>query len=209
MALTSDTRTYQKFTKYLGGFMQFILLTGHRKSGTTLLHKLFDGHPQINIYPVDLSLLYAFFPCWTKSENDGHLLKERISLIIRKSSDAIEGKPISRKVKEFRSNEFLDLLWKRNKPDRLVRPASIMAAVAESYCEYADLDPAQPFLFKETSQLVNFQGMIDDGLDVKMIQIIRDPRDNYAAIKAGVANYYSKMGEDESESLASTTAVIE
>ena len=33
--------------------MQFKILTGHRKSGTTLLHKLFDGHPDLNVYPVD------------------------------------------------------------------------------------------------------------------------------------------------------------
>ncbi len=36
-----------------------------------------------------------------------------------------------------------------------------------------------------------------------MLQIIRDPRDNYSAIKAGVSHYYKKFGEDEMESLAS------
>ena len=40
----------------------FIFLTGHRKSGTTLLKSLIDGHPDINVYPTDLTLLYAYFP---------------------------------------------------------------------------------------------------------------------------------------------------
>ena len=33
--------------------------------------------------------------------------------------------------------------------------------------------------------------------NLKMLQIIRDPRDNYAAIKAGVSSYYKKIGENE------------
>jgi len=38
---------------------------------------------------------------------------------------------------------------------------------------------------------------------MRVIQIIRDPRDNYAAIKTGVAKYYADMGEGDKESLAS------
>ena len=36
-----------------------------------------------------------------------------------------------------------------------------------------------------------------------MIQLMRDPRDNFAAIKAGVNSYYSRMGETNRKSLAS------
>ena len=36
-----------------------------------------------------------------------------------------------------------------------------------------------------------------------MISLIRDPRDNYAAINAGVDKYYSKMGENAFKSLSS------
>ena len=39
---------------------KIILLTGHRKSGTSMLHRLFDGHPTVNNYPVDISL-YGLF----------------------------------------------------------------------------------------------------------------------------------------------------
>ena len=37
----------------------------------------------------------------------------------------------------------------------------------------------------------------------RFIQIIRDPRDNFALIKSGVGKYYSKLGEDEKHSLSS------
>jgi hypothetical protein len=179
------------------------MLTGHRKSGTTLLHKLFDGHPYLNVYPVDLCLLYAFYPYWTTPEFGPLERKERLSLVIKKSTSPFYGKKISESIKKFDCEEFLNLFWEKNNPEVLTRPSCIVQAVGESYCEYAGLDKSLPFLFKETSQTVNLQGMLDDGMDVTAAQIIRDPRDNYAAIKAGVSHYYEKMGEGEKESLAS------
>jgi len=183
--------------------MKYILLTGHRKSGTTLLHKLFDSHPQLNVYPVDICLLYAFYPCQVKVEEDYEKRKERFSLVVRKSTRSMQGKMVSSNLKQFDVDNFLNLFWEKNVPEELERPSAIIEAMAECYCEYAELDTSLPFLFKETSQTVNFQNMIDEGLDVHLVQIIRDPRDNYAAIKEGVDHHYSKMGENEIESLAS------
>ena len=37
----------------------------------------------------------------------------------------------------------------------------------------------------------------------RFIQIIRNPRDNFASINSGVGKYYSKLGEDEKHSLSS------
>ena len=54
---------------------ELFILTGHRKSGTSMFHRLFDGHPDINLYPVDLSILYAYFPCFTSD------LKDRKSVV--------------------------------------------------------------------------------------------------------------------------------
>ena len=44
------------------GDLPLAFVCGHRKSGTTLLANLLDGHPQLAVYPVDLVLLYAYFP---------------------------------------------------------------------------------------------------------------------------------------------------
>ena len=183
--------------------MKFIALTGHRKSGTTLLHKLFDGHPDLNIYPVDISLLYAFYPCWTNKESTDAEIKNRISLVVTKSTSAIAGKRISDQVDKFNPEEFTEVLWDMRSNHGLDSPSAIVKSIASAYCKYAQLDDKKPFLFKETSQVVNLQNFLDDGLDLKMLQVIRDPRDNYAAIKDGVANYYGKMGDNELESLAS------
>ena len=54
-----------------------IFLTGHRKSGTTLLHSLFDDHPDIDVYPTDFTFFYSYFPYFTEN------LKSKKKLIRR------------------------------------------------------------------------------------------------------------------------------
>lgn len=183
--------------------MKYIMITGHRKSGTTLLHKLFDNHPSLNVYPVDLSLLYAFYPCWSSVDNHVEEKKARFSLVLLKSISHFDGIQVSKTESSFDAQKFVDFFWSEYEIEALHKPSSIIASVAEAYCKYTNLDQSLPFVFKETSQAINFRGLIDDGLEIQCVQIIRDPRDNYAAIKAGVRAHYSKMNEDENESLAS------
>jgi hypothetical protein len=183
--------------------MKYIILTGHRKSGTTLLHRLFDNHPELNIYPTDISLLYAYYPYWTNKNLSASELKDRFSIVIQKSMSVFAEKIILKNGNKFDPNIFLKIIWKNYKPTDLVKPDIIIDAVSNSYCEYLELDKSLPFVFKETSQIINLKQISSNNPDVKMLQIIRDPRDNYAAIKVGVSNYYKKFGEDEMESLAS------
>jgi len=49
--------------------MKIFFITGHRKSGTSLLNKLFDNHEELNVYPTDISILYAFFPQFSERYN--------------------------------------------------------------------------------------------------------------------------------------------
>ena len=58
-------------------------------------------------------------------------------------------------------------------------------------------------MFKETSQSIYFKELKTYFKNLKMISLIRDPRDNYAALKAGVDKYYSKIGENDKKTLAS------
>ncbi len=183
--------------------MKYIILTGHRKSGTTLLHRLFDNHPGLNIYPVDISLLYAYYPCWTNKKLSAGQLKDRFSLVVKKSTSEFVGQKILKDGSKFDSNVFLEIIWKNYNPSDLIQPHLIIDAISNSYCEYLRLDKSLPFLFKETSQIINLKRILEKNTDVKMLQIIRDPRDNYSAIKDGVSNYYKDMGEDEMKSLAS------
>ena len=182
--------------------MKYILLTGHRKSGTTLLHKLFDAHPQLNIYPVDISLLYAFLPCQEPHLTDKQV-KDRVNLVIKKSTLKIEGKRVSDFCRNFSADEFASCVWEHSDASGFREPHVVISTIATAWSQYTGADREKPFLFKETSQSIHAHQLLRDELPIKVVQIMRDPRDNYSAIKAGVAKYYSQMGEDEKESLAS------
>ena len=179
------------------------MLTGHRKSGTTLLHSLFDGHSDVNVYPVDLSLLYAYYPRWTSRNYTTNQKKERIRLVITKSTSRIHGKKLSSGCISFDPDILSKLLLNQYCIEELTTPAHLIKAFSESYCLYAGLDTSLPFLFKETSQAVNLLPMLEQGLHISTIQIIRDPRDNYSAIKAGIDQYYALLGEGHLHSLCS------
>jgi hypothetical protein len=182
---------------------EYILLTGHRKSGTTLLHRLFDAHPQLNIYPVDISLLYAFLPCQEPHLTD-EKVKERVNRVIKKSTLKIEGKRVSDFCNKFSAEEFASCVWEHSDASVFRKPHIVISAIAAAWSHYTGADQEKPFLFKETSQSIHAYRLLRNELRIKIIQIIRDPRDNYSAIKAGVGKYYSQMGEDEKESLASS-----
>src|SRR6056300_942169 len=62
-----------------------IFLTGHRKSGTTLLLRLFDNHPDIDVYPTDLTLFYQYFPYYTSNYNNKQFLIKKVISIIDKT----------------------------------------------------------------------------------------------------------------------------
>ncbi|MDB4654896.1 sulfotransferase [bacterium] len=179
----------------------YILITGHRKSGTTLLHKLFDGHPELNTYPVDISLLYGFLASRSKYTNEQDI-KNRINHVIKKSTISLREKILLGIGREFNSEEFCECFWESTSPGNLTDAFSIIEAISSSWCRYSQSDPKKPFLLKETSQSIFAYRLIANSIPLKIIQIIRDPRDNYAAIKAG-SSYYYTMGEGQNEALAS------
>ena len=182
--------------------MEKIFLTGHRKSGTTLLHALFDSHPEMNIYPIDICLLYAFLPCQIKMISKKNF-RLRIEHVIKKSTEAIEGKKITHSNACFNCDNFLKYIWEKKNIDDFLTPGSILKTISEVWCSYFELNTQLPFVFKETSQSINALEIITECPDIKFIQILRDPRDNYAALKSGVPKYYCRIGENEMETLAS------
>ncbi|MDG1157467.1 MAG: sulfotransferase [Litorivicinaceae bacterium] len=181
--------------------MNLIFITGHRKSGTTLLHNLFDGHPSLNNYPVDLSLLYAFFPCCVNA--DPSINKKRVSDVIRLSTHGLNGQYLYNTGTQFDSDDFLEIFWKNAGCLVFNNPIVLIKTLIESWIEYGHLDPELPCVVKETSQSINIYRYEEFGLYCKFIHLVRDPRDNYSAIFDGIDSYYMKLGEDGKKSLAS------
>jgi len=181
----------------------YVFLTGHRKSGTTMLRGLFDGHKSATTYPSDVGLLYAYFPAFTldgaRSDDE---LRERIPVVLKKSLAPVHGTEHADEI--FDTDEFIKLFWAEFGNGDLRSRGDIVDALGKAWCRYSKLDPGKTtVVLKETSQSVFFDELKADFPSLKMIHLVRDPRDNYAALKVGVARYYSKLGENELETLAS------
>lgn len=182
---------------------KFILITGHRKSGTSVFHKLFDGHPELNVYPVDISLLYAYLP-QIRRYNTDRCRTRRFYLVLEKSLRELDGQYLLHTRKKFKVAEFLELV-KINSTEGVPKTLkAIITLLSNTWIEYGGLNPDLPFLFKETSQIFRFKELEEAfGSNFTVVNLVRDPRDNFAAIAAGSESYYSKFGETRLNSLAS------
>jgi len=182
--------------------MELIILTGHRKSGTTMLHSLFDQHEGINLYPVDISILYAYFPVFTNNKNLSiDQLKSRLNHVIQNS--------LKRNISNYHQieeliNKYLLQLNKVINHIDLRSRADVIKGIHEAWISSQfDVDRTLPFVIKETSQSIHFEYYRNRFPDLKMVCLIRDPRDNYASIKSGIDSYYSNFGEDINTTLSS------
>lgn len=179
-----------------------IFLTGHRKSGTTMLHKMFDGHTSAAVYPTDLALFYAYFPHFTKKYSED--IKELKKRITRLLTVTLSGDEISKFVSPEQVDKLIFEFFSRCKDkEHLVSRGCVLEALTLSWAKIFAPDRKRNIVVKETSQAVFFTSYLESCLDLKMINLIRDPRDNWAAIRSGVGEYYSSFGEGHYESLAS------
>ena len=182
--------------------MQLIIFTGHRKSGTTLLQSLFDDHKGINLYPADLSILYAYFPKFTSDLNfTKQQLKDRLNYVLTQS--LIRNIGNSSKSKKLIEGFISELNKSIPKFDLRSRKDVIDGIFEAWLSSQVNIKKKLPFVFKETSQSIHFNYFKNTFPNLKMLCLIRDPRDNYASIKSGIKSYYSFLGENNNTALSS------
>ena len=174
-----------------------VFVCGHRKSGTTMLANLLDGHPKLATYPIDLALLYAYFPEFMRAHRDPRELRARLATVLfadlrkRVEPHLLD---VDRLEREF----FEDL-----PDDALQRPDVLISRLMAAFRRVRKSDGEQWGVFKETSVEIYAQEILDWFPDARFIHLLRDPRDNFAALAAGVDGYYSRLGENHNRTLAS------
>lgn len=183
--------------------LPLVFVCGHRKSGTTLLANLLDGHRKLAVYPIDLALLYAYFPEFIRVHHDPGELRARLALVLfadlRRRVDArlLDVDTLER--------EFFDGL----PDDVLGRPDVLIARLMTAFHKVSGGEAKRWGVFKETSIEIYAREILGWFPDARFIHLVRDPRDNFAALATGVDNYYSRLGEDHNRTLASLLNRIE
>jgi hypothetical protein len=180
-----------------------LLIGGHRKSGTTLLHSLFDGHSSLYAPPHDLNILYAYYPEWTKEKYSKNERKGRLERVIlddwlnfyKEVTSESELQAISKKMR----SHFYDTIDNYDLGDINSVLQFAVSLVKKIAPEEADI-----LVVKETSSEMYATQFLSDQLIWKFLHLFRDPRDNYAALQAGQVKYYSKLGDEELDTISST-----
>jgi sulfotransferase family protein len=183
---------------------RFVFAGGHRKSGTTMFLNLFDGHPDCCVFPTDISVLYGYFPVYTAGDFSTEQRLERLDRVIfgvtleglRDKHALGERLPVERVREHFFAN--LD-------HDKLDQIDVIIRQIIASFREAIGLpvEKAPIVVIKETSLEIYAQMLSAMFPGAQFIQVLRDPRDNYAALHAGVEKHYRLFGESERHILAS------
>jgi hypothetical protein len=191
--------------------MKILFLTGHRKSGTSMFSSLFDGHKDFCVYPTDLSILYAYYPYFIKNKHSYSRKKKRLLKVLKKSLSKIPQKNKLNKLSKKNLNQKLDIKKMINNIEKnltkknICSPKLLIKLIIESFVKFSlyKNKKFKYFVFKETS-IDMFAFEIKKWFkNVKFIQIVRDPRDNFASLKSGLKKKYSNFDDDKDSLLAS------
>ena len=170
-----------------------VFVGGHRKCGTTMLLNLFDGHPDLCVFPVDLKVLYAYFPDYDSREVDLGRRKDRLDTVVFNHWESLPELAGKIDAKAFRA------IFLRRMGSSSYNIQEIVRELLLAYRELigAAYQPGQATVVKETSIEIYANHVFEWFPNAKLIHLIRDPRDTYSALKSGIESYYSRLGDDE------------
>lgn len=179
--------------------LPIVFLCGHRKGGTTMFANLFDGHPQLSVYPADVNLLYAYFPKYNDPAASRADLLARIRRVVFEDHSPL---PQLADV-DFAKLEENFMRHVEGKPLHDMR--IVIPALLKAYSELDASPPAKKYLVaKETCIEVYANEIASWFPSCRFIHLVRDPRDNFAAIKSGIKKKYAGYGDTEMSLLFST-----
>ena len=172
--------------------MNILFLTGHRRSGTTLLGSLLDDVDSLCVFPGDITLLYAYYPNYN---NKNYSFKFKIKKI-----EKIMNTVLKEREQKTQANLHLKIFVKsfilKIKKENIDNIEKILKILVNSYVEFYktkyDKKKIKYFVFKETSCSHLIFKLKKIFKELKVIHILRDPRGIYASLISGIGNYYKK-----------------
>lgn len=163
-----------------------IFVCGHRKSGTSLLINLLDGHPNLSVLPFDLTIFYGYFP------NEQRFKKNEI-------------KPRLKKVifdnwqNHMYGSNNIDLVKMQNLffnyCENNYKIENVYSALLNSFEEVTFQTEKKFRITKETSLEIHANDIENMFPGSKFIHVVRNPLDNFASINSGLKSYYKNFND--------------
>ncbi len=183
--------------------LPMVFIGGHRKCGTTLFLSLFDSHPQLCVYPIDALTLYAYFPVFTDGEyTKAERLARLEQVVCRYNRQLWEERGWADR---FDWGAMWPAFRSRLGACALGDIGDVLSAQLAAFRETspADCGNARAMVVKETSIEIYANYLLNRFEGSRFLQLLRDPRDNYASLKSGLAARYGSFGDDEKSILMS------
>tara|TARA_B100000989_G_C19531736_1_gene470390 strand:+ start:2773 stop:3732 length:960 start_codon:yes stop_codon:yes gene_type:complete len=172
--------------------MKLIFITGHRRSGSTLLGSLLDDVKGLCVYPGDISILYAYYPHFNNNNYSFTFKIKKIEKIIKKTLNERE-KTVKKKINfENFIKSFISKINNKN-IDNIEKILKILiSSYLKFYCKKFKKKDIKYFVFKETSCSHLVLKINRYFKDIKFLFILRDPRAIYSSLKSGLNKYYKE-----------------
>lgn len=170
-----------------------------------MFQQLFDGHPDLMVYPTDLAILYAYFPEYTEHAYTRNERKDRLRTVVFRDWEQ------KRSTDGWRSNLPLEA-YERRFFDRLEQNETNLAVIEDVLEQlvlaYRDTcvqtsNNGSYCVLKETSQEIYAERLLNAFPGSKFLHLVRDPRDNFGALKSGLTDRYGDFGDTAKTVMAS------
>jgi hypothetical protein len=173
-----------------------VILCGHRKTGTTLLLALLEGHPELSVFPADSGFFYAYFPVY---ESPKYSNEDRINRIIEFSygnlKEEIDNVDRENKLRFPFDTLYQKLREKANQGNYTSKEMLLAMVLAYRETHNASLSHKR-WVEKTTSSEIYANYISGWFPGVRFIHLLRDPRDNYASLKSGWKAKYQGRADD-------------
>lgn len=164
-----------------------------------MLLNVLDSHPELSVYPEDISVLYRYYPQWTDGAKTDEELRARLDhVIFGHLRDTLEGESTA-VAERLDIDHFRKEFYARLKGEELNDIGAIISAELGAFRALANPDlPESCFsVAKETSIEIYADELLEAFPNSKFLQLVRDPRDNLAALFSGIESHYHKFGDNE------------
>lgn len=174
-----------------------IFIGGHRRTGTTLLSSLLEGHPSLWVYPHDTHFWYSFYPEWVNKPREEQI--DRIVNFILPDLKQIMKKWIKvSDVEEQYNNIIKTFNWALHQcygtKDLFDKMCYAVREVLSIQTSYQRQEYNEWIVTKDTTSSEFYVNKIFEMYPkAKFIHVIRDPKDNYTSILSGWDKHYKNQ----------------